>query len=456
METISHIVSRARSYLQSGNARSVKAKKNILASFLIKGGSIVIGFLLVRLNIQYLGKDLYGLWTTIYSVIAWFSFFDIGLGHGLRNKFAEAIAQNDHESARIYVSSTYFILSLISLILLVVFLLINPFLNYGVLFNTQEYASDLSMVMLIVFSFFCFSFVLKLITPLLLSDQRPAMNGLISLVGNFISLCIVTILIYTTQGSLLYLSLALSVGPLLVFLTATLIFFRGEYRNYSPSLKFVRKEYFNDLMNLGGKFFLIQVIGVIIFSTDNMIITHIYNPGEVAPYNVAFKYFNIITQAFTIITVPFWSAYTEAYSKEDYSWIMRTNKKLIQVWGVMVIGGIILLLLANIVYPFFTQGEFEIPFFLSLFMLIYVLIKSWGSIFVMFINGVGKVKLQMVTSIFGGIANIPLSIFLAKNLGLGPPGVIMASTICLFYGPLIAPFHFKKIMNKTARGIWNK
>lgn len=456
MQSISHIFYRAKNYLYSGKARSVKAKKNILGSFLIKGTSIVIGLFLVRLNIQYLGQELYGVWTTIFQVIAWFSFFDIGLGHGLRNKLGEALANDDLEKARIYVSSTYAILTVISICILGIFFLIHPFIDWGWVFNIPSKAEEVATVMLIVFSFFCITFVVKLLTAIVLSNQSPALNGLFNLIANFISLLIITILVYTTQGSLVYLSLALSVGPILVFSIATIFLFRGRYKSFAPSVKYIRKEYFRDLMNLGGQFFFIQVTAVIIFSTDNMIITQLYNPGEVAPYAIAFKYFNLITQAFTIITVPFWSAYTEAYAKSDIQWIKNTNKKLVRIWGLMVIGGLFMLLAAQFVYPFFTKGAFDIPFYLSAFMLVFVLVKAWGSIFVMFVNGVGKVRLQMATSLIGGIANIPLSIFFAKNLALGPPGVILASTICLFYGPVIAPLHYKKIMNGTAKGIWNK
>ena len=456
MSSISHIIDQAKNYLSSGNARSVKAKKNILGSFLVKGFSIVIGLLLTRLIVTYLSKEDYGVWTTIYSVVTWFTFFDIGLGNGLRNRFAEALAKNDHVGARIYVSSTYFVLTLISSALLLIFLACYTFVDWGVVFNVPGNSIVIGQVVLVVFSFFCLSFVLKLITPILLSDQRPALNGAINLSANAISLVFILILIQTTEGSLLYLSVALSAAPLVIFTLASLYFFSRDYKAYVPSFKYVRKEYFNDLMNLGGKFFLIQVIGVIIFSTDNFIISHIFSPEEVGPYSLTFKYFNLLTQVFAIISVPFWSAYTEAYSKEDFGWIRRTNKKLIQVWVLMVAGGILMLLVSPFVLPFLFTDKHEFTFLLSALMLVFVLVKAWGGIFVMFINGVGKVKLQMITSIFGGIANIPLSIFLAKNLGLGPVGVIIASTICLFYGPLIGPFHFKKLMNRTAKGIWDK
>ena len=89
-------------------------------------------------------------------------------------------------------------------------------------------------------------------------------------------------------------------------------------------------------------------------------------------------------------------------------------------------------------------------------MLAFTLMLAYGSIYVMFINGVGKVRLQMMSSIIGGVLNIPLSIFLANNCGLGLSGVILASMICMFYGAVLGPVQYRKIMNGTAKGIWNK
>ena len=78
--------------LFSGHDRSVRTKKHIVAMVVLKGMSIATGFLLVPLTLHYLNATNYGIWLTLSSILGWFSFFDIGLGNGLRNKFAEAMA----------------------------------------------------------------------------------------------------------------------------------------------------------------------------------------------------------------------------------------------------------------------------------------------------------------------------------------------------------------------------
>ncbi|MBL4594173.1 MAG: hypothetical protein JKX68_10215 [Flavobacteriales bacterium] len=115
----------------SRHERSVKAKKHILGSFLLKGISIAISLLLVPLTIDYLNPTKYGVWITLMSVITWFSFFDIGLGNGLRNKFSVAKAEGKDELARTYISTTYAIITIISVVLFVVFFYREPIFRLG-------------------------------------------------------------------------------------------------------------------------------------------------------------------------------------------------------------------------------------------------------------------------------------------------------------------------------------
>ena len=135
--------------------RTKNITKHVLLSFMYKGGSILSSFLLVPLTINYLDTENYGIWITLSSFIAWFSFFDIGLGHGLRNKFAEAKAKGDLTLAKAYVSSAYFTIGAVSLLLILLFYGFNFFINWSVVFNTDKIIQkELIVLMPIVFFFF--------------------------------------------------------------------------------------------------------------------------------------------------------------------------------------------------------------------------------------------------------------------------------------------------------------
>ncbi|MCK7523619.1 MAG: hypothetical protein MZV64_41275 [Ignavibacteriales bacterium] len=66
---------------------------------------------IVPVTLNYLGKTEYGIWLTLASILSWLINLDFGLGNGLRNKLAEALALNDIKLARIYVSTAYAVFS---------------------------------------------------------------------------------------------------------------------------------------------------------------------------------------------------------------------------------------------------------------------------------------------------------------------------------------------------------
>ena len=106
------------------------------------------------------------------------------------------------------------------------------------------------------------------------------------------------------------------------------------------------------------------------------------------------------------------------------------------------------------VYKVWLGDKVEISWQLSLFMAVFVLIRAWSNVFIYFINGVGKVKLQLLLSIIISVVNIPLSVMLAKHFGV--VGVIMATVACLIIGVFIYPIQYFKIIRKKDKGIWGQ
>jgi len=441
----------------SGHQRSVKAKKNIIASLTLKGTSILISLVLVPLTINYLSPSRYGVWITLTSVIAWFNFFDIGLGNGLRNKFAIAKAEGNDELARVYVSTTYAILTIISIALFGVFIIANHFLNWNRILNVSlDDVYQIEKLIFIVFSVFCFQFVVKLINTVFLADQRSAMSSTINTVGSLMSLIVVFVLMKTTNGSLLYLGASFSIINLIVPLLASIWFFNTSYKKYKPSLRFVNLKYAKDLLSLGGAFFLGQCAALIVFSTDNMIITQLYGPEEVVPYSIALKYFSVVNVGFTIVVSTLWTAYTEAYYQKDFAWIKRVTKKAMKSWFLVLIVLVLMLFVSNNVYSLWVGNKIKVPFLLSFFMACWVGVSSGASIYGNFVTGIGKMRLALCHSVFVAIVNIPLSIYLASNFNLGVSGVILATFLGEIPLLILLFIQYKKIINGTAKGIWNR
>lgn len=457
-QSITKPVAFIKSLINKGHSRSVNARKNILASLIIKGCSIAVSLVSVPLTLHYVDPEQYGIWLTLSSLVSWLGYFDIGLGNGLRNKFAEAKAKGDDELARVYVSTTYAILTVIIVGVLILFFCVNPFLNWSTILNASpSISANLSLLAVIIFLFFGMQFVLQLITTVLNADQRPAKASFFNFLGSLLAMITIFILTKTTKGNLIYLGLAFTVAQLLVLVASTIWFYTHDYKKYAPSFKYVNFKYARNLMGLGVKFFVIQISFIVLYETSTILIAHLRDTADTAAvtkYNLAFKFFSVITMVFGIIMTPFWSAYTEAYVKNDFEWIRGSMKNLMRSWLLFFFAGVIMLLLCNQVYALWVGPEIKVPFLLSAIMAAYILVNGWNMIFSVFLNGVGKIKLQLYFGIAGALINIPLALFLGKQIGIA--GVVLSTLLLGLINAVWSPLQYYKIINRKARGIWDK
>ena len=440
-----------------GDEQEKKISRNIAGLFLLKAVAFSVSLLMVPLMLNYLEPKKYGIWITLSSLIGWFGFFDIGLSNGLRNSLGAAIANNDLKLARSLVSTTLAALIGIALLLAASFFLANNFISWAEFFNAPEsFADEVAFVVLMVFSLFTLRFVFGIILTILAIFHRPAIGELINTLIAIASLLGVYLLIQFTNNSLIYAGWVISGSSVIILLFANIWFFKKDFYDISPSIIFFDFSKLKNLATQGLQFFIIQLSALVLFSTDNLIITKLFSPEDVVPYSLAFKMFSISMIGFGILMTPYWAAHNEAYAKNNISWIKRTNKNIILLWSFTVLCILLMLVFSDYIYKFWIGDDIKIPFILSLLMALYVSLHTFNSIFVTFIFAAGKIRLQMYLALIAALVNIPLSIMFAKYLDMGPPGVIFATVLCTLPNIILGPLQYLKIVNKADSGIWGK
>lgn len=440
-----------------GDSRGSKAKREIIYSAFIQGASVLIGLLYVPLLLDYLTQEKYGIWLTLTSILGWFSFFDIGLGNGLRNKLTEAFAINNLTLARKLVSTTYALLICIFCIVLFVFHLFNFFLNWNSILNTKTIGEkELYVLTSIVFTFFIIRFIVQLISVVYLADQKPSISKLIDAVSNLVSFIIVLILTQVTiKGNLLLLGSIISATPVILFVVVSITSFKFKYKQLRPSIKEIDLTVSKGILTLGTRFFFMQITYIIVFSTSNFFIAQFYGPAEVTIYNIAFKYFQIPVMLFSIILNPIWSAVTDAYTKSDFAWLKNTLKQLNILSVFFIVGVLVMIVLSDWLYFIWVGEDIKIPISLSLSLGFYTILQVVAMPYSNFINGMGKLKLTTSLAFFG-ISIYLILIYVFGNLFENSTGIVMAIIITTTLGVVIQPLQTHKLLNRTAKGIWNK
>ena len=82
--------------------------KNVSLSLVFKIINMGVAFLTIPILLEYLDKEQYGIWATLFSLVNIIFFIDGGIGNGLKTKLSEAISKNQITEARQYISTAYF------------------------------------------------------------------------------------------------------------------------------------------------------------------------------------------------------------------------------------------------------------------------------------------------------------------------------------------------------------
>lgn len=442
-----------RNTIFNGDTRSVKTNRNILLGLIAKGISIPVSLLIIPLTLSYVSPAEFGVWLTINSIIGWTSFFDIGLGNGLRNKFTVAIAKGDISEGRQLVSTTYLSITVIAFIAALIFFLLNPILNWYKILNIEEQQfRSISSIISAVFVLFMFQLVLKLSSTILVANQESGKASMVNFFISIFTLVGVYFLTKFTAGNLYYLIVLLSFIPVLVHLLTNYYIFRGDYSVYFPSFREFRIAKVREILTLGVKFFILQIGALVFFQTDNIIIGHLFSMEDVAVFNVCFKPFSVIMMVFIIVITPYWSAFTDAFEKKDYEWMRKTLRSLRQIWLLLSLAAVLLYLVSPFIFKIWIGNRMHIPQSLSLAMAIYVITYMWQTIHVFLLNGTGKVRIQLVLFVILGIINIPFAFFLSRYFGVS--GVSLANSLLFILMGIVFYIQTRKIVNQTDTGIW--
>lgn len=409
------------------NNRTKIIKKNILYSFLLKFFSISLSFVLLPLTVHYLTEVEYGIWVTLFTVMNWVNFLDMGLGLGLRNKLAEAVSKNNLNEIRTYLSTGIFAMIGMGSILLIVFLIGVQLVNMQSIFNTKEISEqDLYISTLFTGIFVIIAFVLSVINQIYYAYQKAAVTGAIQIVHNLIMLGVVYYLTLQPTHKLFYFVLSFGIAVLLSRIIFIVDFFYKN-KNVIPKIKDIKINKLKGISFLGVKFFIIQVSCIAMFSSSNILITQCLGPEYVRGYDIVFKIFSIITMAYGLICTPLWSAYTDAYVKKDFIWMENTIKKMLYIMILILAVSLFLIWKIDFIIDLWLGNNFIIiSKYLVVCMACMVVINCWTNIWATFVNGIGKVNIQMYSNLFSAIIVIPISWYFMLQIGVAGMALAIA------------------------------
>lgn len=448
-------MNKIKELLTSKDKRSKTVRNNALMSAVLKIIGLSCSLFIVPVTLGYLDNEVFGIWLTMSSILYWFAFFDIGLGNGMRNYLAEAFARNDFDTARSYISTTFVMLIGLSFIIGLIMIVPVFLLDMNSVFNTTAVSGiELRNVMVVALVFTMALFVVKNIGLIFVAMQKYAVNDFLSVSGTVLALLVIYILTKTTGGSLMNVVLAFTVIPVVVFVLAAIPIFR-KYRNLRPTLSSVDKKLGSKIVGKGLGFFFIQITScLVIYGSSNLFITQFGSPKDVTVYNIAYKFFNLLAIAYTIVISPMWNAYTDAYVKGEMKWIENMFRRAIKIWVLSVLGGMLMLAFCNVFYRLWVGDSVSVPLSVSASVLFYISMFNFNNCVTYLLNGLNKIRVQIITSVVVTAAYLIVVYVFGSKFGI--VGVVLSMAFSYAIMAIIHIYQCRLLIGQKAKGIWNK
>lgn len=429
------------------NRRNI-IKESISNGLIFKFISMGISYISVPIVLNFLGVEKYGFWITIQSILNWIYNFDVGIGLGFRNKLTEAITKNNKDSASKFSSLAYISLTMVSFGILIIGIILTDKINIKNLLNIKVLTErEIEVIIYISLVSTNLNFILNLYKNVLYSLHKFHFVNLF----NIINQLLIILMLVITKGyfyeSVVLIALIFGISNSLVGVIANLIIFSKN--NYLiPRFKRFHINEMKVITNSGLKFFIIQLSMIIIFTTDNIIITRFLGSEAVTQYDTALKIFKIFFIISAIILGPFWALFTDAYIKKDKDWIINSFNKFMMLYILMAIILMIVGYNLNLIIKLWIGRDLQIPNILIIFNIIFVLEKVYGDIYMTFLNSIGQIREQLLLYLIGALINIPMSILFITKFDMGAEGVLLATIISMIGLAVVMPIQAKRIVKK--------
>lgn len=420
-------------------------RAQIVLSALARALSYGVSFVSVPLLIKTLGKQDYGVWVTLTSLIAWIVMFDFGVGNSLKNKITKYSALNEQHKIHEDILGIFKFFVFLSVALLFSFFSLVYFLD--ILSQQLIYACILYIPIIIFFP-------MSMGISILQGMRKVGLHAILAILPQALFLVYLLIVLYFKISlNLFWVSCAFvsinSLSSLLVLHVA---------------LEKVKLPW-HSFLNWGAiripiehiatslSFLLLQITSLVLFSLGNSILYGSLGAGSVAKYDVVNKLFLSAMGLYNILIGVAWPEIVHRKVLDDISGLYKI------LYGLIGCGIVFsLLVFIGIQYvPFFintwTGGQIKVELEELYYFGFLTSIQAVAYSGAVFLNAFEKILPQILLGILSIIGMLPLCHYFighgyditAIPLASGIL-IIPATVVCFVYANiLIRGLRFKKI-----------
>ena len=400
--------------------------------------SALLTLVSVPLAVRYLGAERFGVWATITSTVVFLNLLDLGIASTLTNHLARAYALGGNRCAARYTTNALALTTAIAFVGGLTFAVVWPRIDWMGLFNVSNTVpcSEVRHTVAVAGTLMLLGLPAALVNRVFAGYQEVHLSNFVIAVGaaaNLVGL-FVGIALRVSMPVLFVLSVGCVTLCNFVALLATLLWYKPWL---CPRLSQVDLSIVRELLSSGSGFLLIQIAGAVVFSSDNLVVSHYLGAAQVTPYSVTWRLVGFTAILQSLIFPALWPAYAEAYARRDFAWMRRAFRFTLRATLALNFACAVTLIIIGKTAIRWWAGPAAVPSSaLLLAMAAWAVISGFMTVESCLLAAVNRTREQGTLSIVAAAVNLTLSIVLVKYIG--SVGVIVG-TILSYLAVLVVP-----------------
>ncbi|MDK2772672.1 MAG: oligosaccharide flippase family protein [Flavobacterium sp.] len=399
-------------------------------------------FLSISVLVRFLGEIGYGVWVLVFGFFQWGLYFDFGISNVLKSKIPELISTQKEHLIEKYVSQSFFLTLIISLLFLsiaTVFIYTN---NLSSFFNINLEDHFLKSIFILNAIFFCINFLLSINKSLYIGTLNPKISekgATLTQVIFFIALLLILTFFknFSITHKLLWITIINGSSNLFINGYYLIAFLKDKKIKLFAFNRFER-DITKQILQNGLKFMLIQLFMVVVFFSDPYFIAYYSGPKDVSIFDVLNKLYQLPLLIISSGLASFWPFFAQKFHENDKNWFFSTIKKFNKLFLIISLGILLFSFIIKCILNIWVGKEIsdavKITFITT--MSIIVLTRIFINFYTNILNGANRLNSQLYVMGCTALIKIPITIYILKN-DFGLDGIFIQLLIYLLVWSMI-------------------
>lgn len=422
------------------------ARWGSIATLSTRGVTVATSLVLLSVLARRLAPEEFGLFAVLTSIVMLSGSMDFGLANGLRNRLASLVADSsESDTARRYCYAAIYVLAALAVVVVAAIAASASVIPWAWLFNIEshEFAQAARWGLPVVFG------LMSMNVPLLVggaglyayqeSHRKALYDGAtavaaallaagMALTGaGFNAICMIYFGAYTAGGLL----------GLIVFLVGRR--WRPLVLSGSEIADCVRQ-----LLASSVSFWLLSLSAAVLVAAGPFMAGRTIGLEAAGHFGLVQRLFMFLITVQQAILLPFWSAFTHAAASSDWQWVRNTLRWLVvKTVGGVAVAAVTLVMSAELILRIWAGRSLQVSTLAGL-MAVWAIVYAWTSVYSVCLNGLGRLKGQVVCSCLGAVL-VPV---MCEYLGprFGTTGIAIPLIVGLLPLAILAPLEYLEVL----------